>query len=215
MYKAVLFDLDGTITKPESGIYKSLYYVAKTQNLTLPPEERLKEFIGPPLQLSFMKFFGADAQESERLVACYREYYTVNGVLDCELFDGTENMIKTLHGLGVKILLATSKPQPLAEATLQHFDLLKYFYGVCGAGVTLENADKSLIVSRAIAASGENECDIIMVGDREYDVIGANNNGIKSLGVLYGYGTRDELEKAGATYIAETPYDVLKFIGLN
>ncbi|MBO5328392.1 MAG: HAD hydrolase-like protein [Clostridia bacterium] len=212
MYKAVLFDLDGTLTKPESGVFKSIEYIANKLNFALPPKSELRNFIGPPVQLSFQKYFGVSKSQSEEVALEYRKYYQEHGLLDCELFSGVEEMLSLLNSAGIKLLVATSKPQKFAEAVLNKFNLIKYFYKVCGAGFSEKAADKSLIVKNAVAFSGERIEDILMVGDRKYDVIGANDSNIKCLGVLYGYGTKEELILAGAIQTAETPKRVAQLI---
>ena len=181
----VLFDLDGTITDSGSGIINSVKYALKKAGRKIPPEDELRKFIGPPLQEQFMKCCGIEEKEAAEMVALYREYYQEEGIFDNRVYDGVMEMLKTLKEAGLKIVMATSKPEKFAKMIAEHFGFAKYFDLIGGA---------------------------CMVGDRCYDIEGANREGIRAIGVLYGYGSKEELEEAGADGLAETPEEVVRMI---
>lgn len=206
----VLFDLDGTIVRSERGIFNSVYYAADRFGLPKPEAALLRPFIGPPLQYSFAQFYGLSEEAAKEMVDVYREYYARKGVYECELYDGIGRVLAALAGAGKRVVLATSKPDCYARVILNRFDLTKYFYFISAAGMSAESADKSAIVAAALAACGGTKRGALMVGDRGTDMRGARDNGIAGLGVLYGYGTARELREAGATYIVQTPADILQ-----
>ena len=190
-YDVVLFDLDGTLTDPAIGITNSVMHALKKYGITVDDRRELYKFIGPPLHESFEKFYGFSREEALQAVEYYREYYRDKGIYENIVYDGVEMLLKNLCNSGKKIILATSKPEIFAREILRYFNLEKYFYYAAGA-----NLDGSRTV---------------MIGDREHDIIGANKNGLDSIGVLFGFGNREELENAGATYIAETVEELCKF----
>ena len=213
-FKYILFDLDGTITDPGEGITNSVAYSLKTYGIEVADKKELYTFIGPPLYASFMKYYGFSEEQSIEAVARYREYYSDKGVFECALYDGIERLLARLSAEGKKIILATSKPELYAVKILKHFDLYKYFHHVAGATMDGSRILKADIIDYALKTCGVTDLSkVVMVGDREHDVFGAQKIGVDSIGVLFGYGDRDEHEKAGATYIAETPWDIGKFIG--
>jgi phosphoglycolate phosphatase len=212
MYNYVLWDLDGTITKPEEGIFNSIEYAAFAFGLPEPKRSDLYTFIGPPLQYSFENFFNVDKEDGAKLVALYREYYSDKGIYECEVYSGISSALKQLKAAGKTIALATSKPEKYARQLLNYFGLEKYFDVIVGADMTPQSAEKSLIVARALKECGAAKSQAIMVGDRKHDIIGAKKNDIDSIGVLYGYGNKEEFETFGATHIAQTPQDVVDVV---
>ena len=218
MYKYAFFDLDGTITDPGVGITSSVAYALDKYGIAVADKTTLYPFIGPPLIDSFMKFYGLSKEKSREAVDFYREYYSVTGIFENEVYDGIETMLETLKSRGVYICLVTSKPEEFARRIIEHYNLSDYFDMICGAAMDESRTRKSEVIRYAID-NIEKACnttlsksEIIMIGDREHDIIGANEVGLNSLGVLYGYGSREELTAAGATYLAQTPLDIIGIV---
>lgn len=204
-YEVILFDLDGTLTDPGVGITNSVAHSLKKYGITVEDRTELYKFIGPPLHESFEKYYGFSREEALRAVEHYREYYRDKGIYENIVYDGVEEMLKKLCDSGKKIILATSKPEVFAREVLRHFSLDKYFCYAAGANLDGSRTDKAEVIEYALREGGvTDKSTAVMVGDREHDIIGANKNGLDSIGVLFGYGTRTELEAAGATYIAAT-----------
>ena len=211
MYRVVLFDLDGTITDPGIGITNSVAYALEKFGIHTTCRSSLYRFIGPPLQDSFRTFYGFSEEDSKKAVNRYREYYSRTGIYENEVYDGVREMLISLKTSGRAVVLATSKPELYALQILQHFKLMSYFDRVCGANMDGTRAKKVEVIAYALQTYPDVPLrDVIMVGDREHDIKGAAEAGISSLGVTYGYGSREELASAGATYIADSPEDVLK-----
>jgi phosphoglycolate phosphatase len=204
-YQYVLFDLDGTITKSDRGIYNALAYTMQQHNLPPIPQKEKHLFIGPPLHSSFMNIFHVSMEEADSMVHTYREYYSAKGKFESELYEGIPTLLKELKKAGYTVALATSKIITFVNEILNHFDIYNYFDVISGADLSAESSDKSLIIHNALTRCGvTDKAQAVMVGDRLYDIQGAKNNGIDSIGVLYGYGSREELKTAGATHLAET-----------
>lgn len=201
----VLFDLDGTITDSGSGIINSVKYALKKAGRKIPPEDELRKFIGPPLQEQFMKCCGIEEKEAAEMVALYREYYQEEGIFDNRVYDGVMEMLKTLKEAGLKIVMATSKPEKFAKMIAEHFGFAKYFDLIGGACMDGARTKKQEVIQYVLEQCKEKDREKIrMVGDRCYDIEGANREGIRAIGVLYGYGSKEELEEAGADGLAET-----------
>ena len=199
--KSILFDLDGTITDSQNGIINSVIYALKKYGREVGDRGELKKFIGPPLAWMFSQYCGFSEEEGQKAVEVYREYYTVKGIFENEVYDGVEDMLKKLHESGAKLYLATSKPQIYAKKILEHFGLVKYFDDIVGSELDGRRVEKDEIIACVLKKHGIK--DAVMVGDRKFDIEGAKNNNLTAVGVLYGYGTREELEQAGADFIAE------------
>ena len=213
MYNTVLFDLDGTLTDPGVGITNSVMYALQKFGITVTDRRELYCFIGPPLTDSFQKYYGFTEEESITALKLYREYFSVTGLYENEIYSGTVKMLETLKTAGKKLVLATSKPEKYAVQILRHFGIDKYFDFVAGATMDETRNKKADVIAWAIERCKINDLDeTVMVGDRHQDINGAAQNGIDSIGVLYGYGDTDELSGAGATYIAESTEEVVKII---
>lgn len=212
-YDVILFDLDGTLTDPAIGITNSVMHSLAKYGIEVADRAELYKFIGPPLHESYEKFYGFSSAEALQAVEHYREYYKVKGIYENLVYDGIEDMLIKLNESGKKVILATSKPEIFAREILRYFGLDKYFYYAAGANLDGSRTDKAEVISYALEAGGvSDKSAVVMVGDREHDIIGAKKNGIDSIGVLFGYGNREELENAGATYIAKTVCDIEKLI---
>lgn len=213
MYDVILFDLDGTITESAPGICNSVAHSLTYFGIQVEDPSTLKAFVGPPLMESFQVFYGFNEDQAKKAVEYYREYYRSGGMFENSVYDGVEELLQTLKKAGKKIVLATSKPEKFAVQILEHFGLAKYFDVMAGASMDEKRTDKAEVITYALGLAGVREKSrVIMVGDREHDVIGAKKNGLECIGVLYGYGDRDELEKAGAEYIVEQPVEIEEIV---
>ena len=204
--KYVLFDLDGTLTDPGLGITNSVMHALDRFGIEKPPREELYCFIGPPLTDSFNKKFGIPVERAPEAIGYFREYFVFNDTATTEIYPGIPELLKALHEKGDKVVLATAKPLRFAKRILDYFDIAKWFDYVAGNDMAETYMKKSDLLRDIFAALGLGENDLadcLMVGDRNHDVDGAHEAGIKAVGVLYGYGGRDELEAAGADFIAD------------
>lgn len=201
-YDTVLFDLDGTLTDPGMGITNSVIYALERFEITVVDRSELYRFIGPPLLDSFEKYYGFTEKDAKKAVKYYREYYTEKGIYENLLYEGVRPMLKRISESGMKILLATSKPEPFAKQILIHFGIMDSFDLVSGALLDETRTAKDAVIAHALAESGISAESAVMVGDRKYDIIGAKKNRLASVGVLYGYGSREELQCAGADRLA-------------
>lgn len=213
MYNTIVFDLDGTLTDPGEGITKSVAYALSKFNIHVEDRTTLYKFIGPPLQESFEKYYGLTAETGELAVQYYRERYSVVGLYENYVYDGIAELLSKLKNMGKTVLLATSKPEKFAIEILKHFKIDGYFDYMAGASMDGTRLRKADVIAYALSSCGiEDTSKAVMVGDREHDIFGAREVGIDSVGVLYGYGCRNEFQKAGATYIAESVEDILSFL---
>ncbi|MBQ3512741.1 MAG: HAD family hydrolase [Lachnospiraceae bacterium] len=213
MYQVILFDLDGTLTDPGLGITNSVMYALKKWGIEVEDRSELYKFIGPPLQESFERFYGFSEEKAKQSVEYYREYFREKGLFENEVYEGIEDLLKTLHDSGYKLLLATSKPEEFAIRILEHFQLAKYFNFIGGASMDGVRSKKADVISYVLKKAGiEDLSKAAMVGDREHDIIGAKQVGIDSIGVLFGYGNYEELENAGATYIVDSVSKILDIV---
>ncbi|MBO6231407.1 MAG: HAD family hydrolase [Ruminiclostridium sp.] len=213
MYRYLLFDLDGTLTDPGVGITNSVMYALKKFGIIENDRTALYKFIGPPLKDSFADFFGFDGEQCELAVKYYREYFKDTGIFENIVYDGIADLLKQLKESGRTLIVATSKPEVFAVRILKHFGLYDHFDHVAGAAMDDSRNRKADIIKYALEQCGVSSLsDAVMIGDRKHDIMGAKENGLDSIGVLYGYGDEDELREAGATFIAEKPADILKYI---
>jgi phosphoglycolate phosphatase len=203
--EVILFDLDGTLTDPKAGITKSVAYALDSFGIKTDDLDDLCCFIGPPLKDSFMKFHAFNEVDAIVAIEKYREYFKDTGLFENELYDGIDSMLQRLSAAGRELIVATSKPKIFADRILEHFNIAQYFTLVCGSELDGTRTKKSEVIQYALEKAGITDLSkAIMVGDREHDVIGANEVGIDCIGVLYGYGCREEFEKAGAALIVES-----------
>ena len=207
----ILFDLDGTLTESGPGIMKAAQYALRAYGIEKPWQE-LSYFVGPPLSETFAAF--VKEPEIPGIIARFREYYQKDGWLDNAPYPGVREMLDTLRAGGKRLMVATSKLDRLAVQVLAHFDLLSRFEAVCGAPEgDPAAAQKASIVRAALAKVGcIDPGRAVMVGDRKYDITGGHQAGLAAIGVLYGYGSREELTQAGADALAETPEALTKLI---
>ena len=212
-YKYVLFDLDGTLTDPAIGITTSVAYALKKFGIEVEDISTLNHFIGPPLLDTFMEDYGFSKEKAQTAIDYYRERFRVKGLYENVVYDGVFDMLEELKNGGREIILATSKPEPFAREILRHFGMEKYFLFIAGSNFDGTRTAKAEVIEYALENAGvTNKSACIMIGDRKHDIIGAQKTGLDSIGVLYGYGSREELENANATYIAETVEDITRLI---
>ena len=213
MYDIILFDLDGTLTDPGIGITNSVAHALAHWNIEVKDRAELYKFIGPPLSDSFMRYYGFSEEDAIHAIAVYREYFSVKGLYENEVYPGIPEMLQSLKDAGKTVVLATSKPEGFAVEILRHFGLYDYFDIIAGASMDESRNKKADVIAYAISQMKNPDLSrMIMIGDREHDILGAKQIGIDSIGVLYGYGDRAEHEKAGATYIAEKVKDILPML---
>ncbi|MDR3206766.1 MAG: HAD hydrolase-like protein [Oscillospiraceae bacterium] len=203
--KFLLFDLDGTIVNSQTGVTRAVQYALARRGIDVKDADTLTPFIGPPLRDSYRRHYGFEGPALEAVIADYREYYAKQGVFENTLYPGMDDLLKTQRGQGKTLILATSKPTVYAEQILNHFGLLACFSFVAGATLNGGRDRKQQVIAYALENQGITEKSrAVMIGDKEHDVLGAKALGLDSIGVLYGFGTRAELEAAGATHIAPT-----------
>ena len=213
MYDVILFDLDGTLTDSGLGITNSVAYSLKKYGIEVADRAELYKFIGPPLKESFEKYYGFSAEELKKAVEYYREYYTDKGMFENAVYEGIEELLKEIRKAGKMAVVATSKPEIFARKILEHFGLAKYFSYIVGANMDETRTKKDEVISYVLESCDiPDKSKVLMIGDREHDILGAKRNGLDSLGVLFGFGNREELKKAGADYIAETVKDIYPVI---
>jgi phosphoglycolate phosphatase len=205
MFDVILFDLDGTLTDPGEGITNSVAYALEKLGLAVPERRELYKFIGPPLLDSFQQFYGLTLDQARQGVRWYREYFQDKGMLENVVYDGIPALLADLRDAGKTLLVATSKPEVFSRKILEHFDLARYFTCIAGASLDETRTRKDQVIAYALGSCGISAADTpIMVGDREHDILGAQKNGLRSIGVLYGYGSYEELAAVHADYIVET-----------
>lgn len=203
-FNNIFFDLDGTLTDPGEGITNSVAYALKKFGIEAESREKLNLFIGPPLIDSFMRYYDLSHSDAVKAVEYYREYFGPRGLYENELFDGIIELLSDLKKAGKKLYLATSKPEPYAARIVRHFGIDKYLDGLYGSTMTEARTKKDEVIAYALDETKIDKTDVIMVGDRHHDIDGAKKNQLLSVGVLFGYGSREELLEAGADYIADT-----------
>lgn len=212
-YQYILFDLDGTLTSSQLGITTCVAYALESFGIHTENPEELRKFIGPPLKESFVKYYNMTDGEGDRAVEKYRERFATVGLYENEVYEGIPELLQKLKAQGKKLLVATSKPTVYSDKILEHFGLKEYFSYIAGSELDGTRVNKAEVIQYALEQMKITESEkIVMIGDKEHDMIGAGICGVDSIGVLYGFGEREELENHGATYIAETVSDLEKIL---
>ena len=210
--QAIFLDLDGTLIDPKEGITGSIQYALAEMGMQdIPTKDELTWCIGPPLWDSFRVLLGERADANEA-VALYRERYTDTGMYEADVYDGIGEMLESIGEIGVPLYIATSKPHSYANVIARHFGLLHYVDGLFGAELDGTNSDKTDLLAHALAETGVDPHRSVMIGDRKHDIIGAQNNDIPSLGVLWGYADEGELHMAEADALAGDPEEVPEIV---
>ncbi len=213
MKKAVLFDLDGTLTESGEGIMKSVQYALERMGRPEPDMQKLRVFVGPPLLQQFMEYADIGREEAEKAVFYFRERYTAKGMFENRPYPGIPEMLKILRKNDFLLAVASSKLETSVLRILEHFHLREYFDEAVGAEAN-GRTQKADSIEEALRRLGRSGCRdrVIMVGDREHDVFGARETGISCVAVTYGYGTIEELEKAGPQKILHTVKELQEYL---
>lgn len=199
--KKLLFDLDGTLTDPFLGITKSVAYSLRSFGIEVEDLETLKPFIGPPLDVSFQEYYQMSEQQSWLAVEKYREYFSTKGLFENRVYEGMEDFLRSLKEQGFQLYVCTSKPEVFAKEILDHFSLTQYFDGIYGASLDGKLKNKGDVIAYCLKHEHLKAEDCIMIGDRQHDIVGAHQNHIPCIGVLYGYGSLEEFKEYQCDYI--------------
>ena len=207
MNQLVLFDLDGTLTESGEGIMKSVQYALRKLGKEAPDWRELRAFVGPPLIGMFMQYAGFDRETAEQGVVYYREYFQEKGIFENALYPGIKEMLESFKKQGLALGIASSKPEPYVLKVTDYFDITKYFDVITGSTMAETRTKKSEVIEEALRRYAPEE-DIrenaVMVGDKSHDILGAREAGLRCVGVLYGYGTKEEIEGAEPFAVAGT-----------
>jgi phosphoglycolate phosphatase len=201
--RTIYFDLDGTLTNPKPGITRSIQYALERLGQAVPGEDELTWCIGPPLHASLKKLLGSD-ELADRALTLYRERFADIGLFENETYHGIQETLSALAASHPRMFVATSKAAVYAERIIDHFGLRPYFEQVYGAELDGTRTDKTELLRHALETAKVDAAQAIMIGDRSYDIVGARSNGMTAIGVLYGYGSEEELKSAGAHHICAT-----------
>lgn len=211
MFDYILFDLDGTLTDPKLGITSSVQYALRAFGIEEPSLDKLEPFIGPPLADSFREFYGLGEDQIETAIAKYRERFNDQGIYENEIYPGIAAMLAALKAEGKKLSIASSKPTPFVERILDYFAIRTYFDVIVGSNMDGTRSKKEEVVEEALRqlvpagmTPEQKKASVAMVGDRRFDIEGAKEHGITSVGVSFGYAPEGELEQAGADFIVDT-----------
>ena len=214
-FLAVIFDSDGTLSDSSEGILASANAAFAVMGFPLLDAQSVRPWVGPPLQQSMVDRHGLTPEEAEQAIAIYRREYDAGNCFLQRSYDGMVETLERLRAAGLKTAVASSKPTVFLEKILQGTNRWHLFDAVCGVTLDRTESSKTDLIAAAAEQLGLAPANCLMVGDRRFDIEGANALHIQSVGVLYGYGTREELEQAGATYIIEHPLELLPIVGLD
>lgn len=213
-YDYIFFDLDGTLSDSAQGIVNSVNYAFSRLGLPQRSFHELQKFVGPPLAQSFKVHCGFSPAETEKAIGLFREYFTDKGILENTMYPGVPQMLEQLSLAGKALVIATSKPENFARSIAARYGIDHYFALIAGSEMDETRTEKHQVIEYALKTCGITDCSsrVLMVGDRMHDVVGAAKFSIDCMGVLYGYGSRSELQDAGAVYIAETVSQIAPMI---
>jgi phosphoglycolate phosphatase len=210
-----LFDLDGTLTNPGDGFVSCVTHALSRLNCLKYSRSEIRRHVGPPLEETLGKFLNGDHTKVQAAVALYRERYGSQGYLENAVYPGIERTLEELRHRGIALFVATSKPSLFAKRILEHFRLTHLFQGIYGSEFDGTHSNKTHLIDYILRAESLAPASTAMIGDRAHDVIGALANGVRPIGVLWGYGTREELANAGATALCEHPSQVTEALSSN
>ena len=202
-----IFDLDGTLTDPMVGITTCVQYALAAYGINEPDIRNLTKFIGPPLVTSFMEFYGVNQETAQGMLVKYRERFSTIGMYENEIYPGIKEILEKLYNQGYTIAMATSKPILFAEKILEYFDIKKFFHVLAGASMDETRNTKDAVLKYALTklqAMDRVPTRIVMIGDRKFDVLAGKELGTETVGVLYGYGSEEEIVAAKPTHIVKT-----------
>ena len=210
--RAVLFDWDGTVADTRPGIFNSVRYAIGQYGIADKPDDELRYFIGPPLYDGFEHVFGVSPELANELTDTYRVYYRDKGIFECNVYEGVGDLLRELHDAGVKTAVVSSKPKEFLDRLVEHFGLAEHLDAVVGPAMDNHNSNKTVLVNQALKELMLLPSTVAMIGDRHFDMGGAKAAGVSAVGVLYGYGTEEELCKAGADAICDQVADLRGFL---
>ncbi|MBQ3326964.1 MAG: HAD hydrolase-like protein [Clostridia bacterium] len=210
--RAVLFDWDGTVADTRPGIFNSVRYAIGQYGIADKPDDELRYFIGPPLYDGFEHVFGVSPELANELTDTYRVYYRDKGIFECNVYEGVGDLLRELHDAGVKTAVVSSKPKEFLDRLVEHFGLAEHLDAVVGPAMDNHNSNKTVLVNQALKELMLLPSTVAMIGDRHFDMEGAKAAGVSAVGVLYGYGTEEELCKAGADAICDQVADLRGFL---
>ena len=208
--KTILFDLDGTLTDSGEGIINCAWLALKAFDLPLPDRETMRVFVGPPLRDSFLRF-GVPEDHVEKAIEIYRSRYVPTGMFENTPYPGIRSMLGALKDAGFRLLVATAKPESMATAILEKFQLSSFFEMICGASMDSSRDSKDKVIAYLLEKTGGGD-DYVMIGDTAYDVEGAAVNGIPTIGVAWGYGKVEDMVATGAKAIADSPAQLFELL---
>ena len=227
-YRYLLFDLDGTISESAPGIIKAVQYGLNAVGIHETDEKKLSTFIGPPLNVQMKKLYHMTDEDIVTAVTKFRELYETKGIFDCRPYEGLDILLPEAVKAGHILAVASSKPEPFVKEIIRHFGFSSYFSVICGSDIGDELKKRAVISQKAriirkamgeLEEKGFDHDDLwhhtLMIGDTAYDIDGAKENRLPSLGVSYGYGSREELEQAGADEIACSVEEMGKILGIS
>ncbi len=206
----IIFDLDGTLTDSAEGIFRCAQYMQEKMGMPVWTQAQLNFMIGPPLAHSFGNVMGMDAAQTEQAISIFRERYFTLGLFENRVYDGIKETLEQLKNMGKRLAVATSKHHSTAIRILEHFQLAAYFELICGDEPGAGRDNKTKVIAYALEQMHAHADDVVMVGDRKYDIEGAHALGLPAIGVLYGYGSAEEFAQCHADATVETPQALLK-----
>lgn len=211
-YDAVLFDFDGTFADTGEGMFESIQCAVKALGFEPLDAETLRRFVGPPVFESFRRELGVDAEKADFAVAKYREAYAENGIFKFRVYDGIPDLLRELNENGIRFAIASAKPQKFLVRIVAHLGIENLVDYISSPADDKADPSKTRLINEAVLALKAEKSRVLMVGDRHFDINGANGAGVDSVGVTFGYGSEEELREAGATFIARTVADVRDII---
>jgi phosphoglycolate phosphatase len=210
-FRNIIFDLDGTLTNPTVGILNSTRYALQHLGFTELPKVLPLEFIGPPLQKSFSEIYGLNGQDTAKAVRLFREYYGQKGLYENIPFPGISDLLSTLNEMGKSLFVATSKLEKFSWQIIRHFEFDKYIKDLSGADYD-GNHTKSVLIKQLIEKYQLENSETVMIGDTEFDLVGAAESGVSGIGVSYGFGSESDLQRFNPIFIADSPMELLEYL---
>lgn len=210
--KTLLFDLDGTLVNSKKGIINSVCFALNKMGYPIPDENILERFIGPPLNDSFSKYCGMDQKQSIEAIKCYREYYSVSGLFECELYPEVLDTLSDLKCKGYSLFIATSKPEVYTKRIADRLGILSFFDGIVGSELSGERVRKKDVISHLLDSYSLDKTEVVMIGDTPFDILPTHDIGIYSIAVSYGFGLKDELNASNPSSIVSSFSQIPKAI---
>ncbi len=214
-FDTILFDLDGTLTDPKEGITKCCQYGLRFAGVDVEDLDELEQFIGPPLLDAFQEVYGITEEQAHLAVEKYRVRFEKTGIYENVLLPGIPEMLQKLKSCGKRLCIASSKPEPFVRRITEHFGIARWFDEQAGGSMDEKRSGKAAVIAEALRRLGIPEGHtegVLMVGDRKHDVEGAHAHGIETAAVTFGYGSMEELTRAGADYIVRTVEELERLI---